>query len=69
MLLQSVLSGGLSSFQTSEDADAIENFFESHPVPSAQLTIRQIIERVRNKATRFAREQPVLKAWFAATSQ
>jgi hypothetical protein len=50
-------------------AEEIKQFFARNPVPSAERTLRQSIERIENCAALVARQSPALEAWLASAAQ
>ena len=62
MRLVSVAGG----FTTQERYRDVEEFFESHPAPSAERTIRQSLERIRLNVSWLERNQEGVGEWLAA---
>ena len=60
------LVGITGSFTTEERAQDVEEFFKSHPVPAAERTIRQSLERIRLNVRWLERNERELAKWFAA---
>jgi aminopeptidase N len=58
--------GALGSFCSRGDATEIKQFFTKNPVPSAERTLQQAIERIENCAALVERQSPALDAWIAA---
>jgi aminopeptidase N len=56
-MLGRILSSVVGGFVRAEDADACEQFFASHPAPSATRAIAQSLERVRNRAAWYRRDE------------
>ncbi len=61
MRLVSITSG----FTTRERLEDVERFFRDHPTPSADMSIRQSLERVRLNVAWLERNGGELEAWFA----
>ena len=57
------ITGGVTSL---ERAHEVEEFFRTHPVPSAQRTIQQSLERIRLNAKWLELNRQGLAEWFAA---
>ena len=53
------------AFTTLEKAQDVEEFFGSHPAPSAQRTIQQSLERIRLNVKWLESNREGLAAWFA----
>ena len=60
------LVGVTGSFTTPERAREVEEFFNSHPAPSAERTIQQSLERIRLNATWLERNRQDIAGWLAA---
>ncbi len=60
------LVGITGSFTDPERAKDVEDFFESHPAPSAARTIQQSLERIRLNATWLERNREGVAGWLAA---
>ena len=54
-----------SRFSTQEKLDDVQSFFESHPAPAAERTIRQSVERVRLNIAWLGQNREALARWFA----
>ena len=54
-----------SHFNSQEKADEIDSFFAEHPVPAAERTIRQALERVRLNIKWLEQNRQELTDWFA----
>ena len=61
MRLVSIVSG----FTSEEQREDVERFFTDHPVPSADRTVRQALERIRLNAAWLDRNRAELSAWLA----
>jgi aminopeptidase N/puromycin-sensitive aminopeptidase len=61
--------GATSTFCTRESKQDIETFFESHPVPAAERTLRQALETIDNCAGVRARQQDRLTEWLSVSQQ
>ena len=55
-----------SQFNSQEEMDDVESFFAEHPVPAAERTIRQALERVRLNIKWLEQNRQELDRWFAA---
>jgi len=62
MRLVSIVSG----FTTEEQREDVERFFTEHPVPSADRTVRQALERIRLNAAWLDRNRSEVAEWLAA---
>ena len=60
------LVGITGSFTDPERAKDVEEFFNSHPAPSAARTIQQSLERIRLNATWLDRNRQAVAGWLAA---
>jgi aminopeptidase N len=58
--------GALGSFCATTAADQVKQFFAKHPIPSAERTLQQAIERIDNCAALAARQAPALATWISA---
>ena len=54
-----------SYFNSQEKADEVDSFFAEHPVPAAERTIRQALERVRLNIKWLEQNRQELADWFA----
>ena len=54
-----------SHFNSQEKADEVDSFFAEHPVPAAERTIRQALERVRLNIKWLEQNRQELTDWFA----
>ncbi len=61
--------GALSAFCSTEKAAEIRQFFATNPVPSADRTLQQSLERIENCAALAARQSPAMTAWLATTAR
>lgn len=61
--------GALGSFCSTEAAAQVRQFFAKHPMPSAERTLEQSIERIENCAALVARQSPALTAWLMSVSR
>ena len=59
------LVGITGGFTTLERAQEVDEFFQSHPAPSAARTIQQSLERIRLNSAWLARNRDGLAHWFA----
>jgi puromycin-sensitive aminopeptidase len=57
--------GALGSACSSSTAADAREFFKQHPVPAAERTIAQTLERIDNCAALETRQSPVVSAWLA----
>ena len=60
------LASAAGGFTTQERYQDVEEFFESHPAPSAERTIRQSLERIRLNVSWLERNQGGVGEWLAA---
>ncbi len=60
------LVGITGSFTDPERAKDVEDFFDSHPAPSAARTIQQSLERIRLNATWLERNRQGVASWLSA---
>jgi aminopeptidase N len=56
----------VGSMCTAAEAADVKRFFGTYPVPSAERTLAQAIERVENCAALDTRQSPALAAWLSA---
>ena len=61
-----VIVGGLSSFCDTRHAAEIKAFFAAHPVPDAERTLTQALERINACAALAAAQAPKLTDWLRA---
>src|SRR5204862_817188 len=61
-----VIVNGLSGFCDAGRAAEIKTFFATHPVPDAERTLAQVIERVNSCATLATAQKPKLEAALKA---
>ena len=54
-----------SAFTTHEKREDVERFFEEHPTPAAERTVRQSLEQIRLNAAWLERNREELADWFA----
>ena len=59
-----VIVGALAAFCDAQQADEIKTFFAAHPVPDAERTLAQSLERINSCATFASRQSPKLAAWI-----
>jgi aminopeptidase N len=55
----------LGNFCSTDRATEIRGFFKANPVPSAERTLQQALERVENCAALDARQSPAFATWLA----
>jgi puromycin-sensitive aminopeptidase len=60
------LVGSTEAFTTPDRADEVEEFFETHPAPSAQRTIQQSLEAIRLNVKWLQANRADLAGWLAA---
>ncbi len=60
------LVGITGSFTDPDRAKDVEEFFNSHPAPSAERTIQQSLERIRLNATWLERNRQGIAGWLGA---
>jgi aminopeptidase N len=58
--------GALGSFCSRDAGAQVKQFFAKNPVPSAERTLQQALERIENCAVLVERQSPALEAWIAA---
>ena len=56
--------GGIRSLSKSHQADDVNRFFETHDVPTGELTLQQHLERLAVNVAFRERETPKLTAWL-----
>jgi aminopeptidase N len=61
--------GALSAFCSTERAAEVRQFFAANPVPSAERTLQQSLERIENCAALVKRQSPALASWLAASGR
>jgi aminopeptidase N len=61
--------GSLSAFCSMEKAAEVRQFFAKNPVPSAERTLQQSLERIENCAALVKRQSPALTTWLATTAR
>ena len=59
-----VIVGALASTCDGGQADEIERFFAARPVPDAERTLRQALEKIRSCSRYVEAERPKLAAWL-----
>ena len=60
------LVSATQSFTTEERAKEVEEFFREHPVPAAQRTVQQSLEKIRLNARWLEKNRDELARWFDA---
>jgi len=68
-LLARVISSTTVNFHSAEKAEEVETFFRSHPVPAAERTIRQSVERIRSNALWLERDRESIRRWLEMRSR
>ncbi len=68
-LLGRVISSTTSNFCSEEKAREVEEFFRSHPVPAAERTIRQSVERIRSNAMWLQHDGKPIRQWLERASE
>ena len=58
------IAGATGNFCSAAAATEVKQFFAAHPVPSAERTVRQAIERIENCAAMKAKQSPALTSWL-----
>ena len=53
-----------SVFTTAQKREEVRDFFDAHPVPSAERTIRQVLERMTNNITWLDKNRDDLSNWL-----
>ncbi len=61
--------GALSAFCSTEKAAEVRQFFIKNPMPSAERTLQQSLERIENCAALARRQSPALATWLATTAR
>ena len=61
-----VIVGGLSAFCDTRTGEEAKAFFAKHPVPDAQRTLQQALERIDSCVTLSRAQGPKLTAWLTA---
>jgi aminopeptidase N len=61
--------GSLGSFCSTDKANEIRQFFMKNPVPAAERTLQQSIERIDNCAALVKRQAPAVASWLATTGR
>ena len=59
--------GALSAFCSLDRAAEVRQFFIKNPMPSAERTLQQSLERIENCAALVQRQSPALTRWLATT--
>ena len=59
------LVGIANHFADLDQLNDVETFFQEHPVPAAERTIRQALERIRLNATWLEKNRGELSGWFS----
>lgn len=68
-LLARVISSATVNFHTEEKAKEVEEFFRSHPVPAAERTIRQSLERIRSNTLWLQRDREAIRKWLEQSAR
>ncbi len=63
-LLGRVISSTTVNFHSEEKAKEVEEFFHAHPVPAAERTIRQSVERIHSNHLWLKRDAAVIRQWL-----
>ena len=63
-LLARIISSTTENFTTDEKAREVEEFFQTHPVPAAERTIRQSLERIRSNVSWLRRDGEAIQRWL-----
>jgi len=58
--------GALGRFCSTAAASDVTQFFAKNPVPAAERTLRQSIERIEHCSTLAARQTPSLTSWLTS---
>jgi aminopeptidase N len=61
--------GALGSFCSTEAAAQVRQFFAKNPMPSAERTLQQSVERIENCAALVARQAPALTVWLTSAAR
>ena len=62
------IAAATGNFCSAAAVTQVKQFFAAHPLPSAERTVRQAIERIENCAAMKARQSPALAAWLRTQS-
>ena len=57
--------GAVGNFCSAEAAADVKRFFAAHPVPAAERTLQQSMERLRRLRGAAAEQAPALRAWLS----
>jgi puromycin-sensitive aminopeptidase len=63
-LLPGIIECSTQRFVTLEDAEDVLQFFETHPIPDAQRTIKQSLETIHNQAVFLQNQGTKISAWL-----
>lgn len=64
-LIGRIISSATAGFASKQKADEIESFFKTRPVPSAERTIQQCIEKIISRAQWLEREKANMKEFLS----
>jgi len=64
-----LIVNALASFCDAAKGNEIRTFFSAHPVPEAERTLQQSIERINSCSALASRERPNLARWLEASSK
>ncbi|MEW6440418.1 MAG: M1 family metallopeptidase [bacterium] len=64
-MLARLVAATTQNFVTVDKAEEIRSFFQTHPAPAADRTVRQSIERVRSNHLWLERERSAVQRWLA----
>lgn len=65
-IIARIVSITTEDFTTLDKAREVESFFEAHPAPAAERTIRQSLERIRSNALWLERDGESIARWLEA---
>ena len=65
-IIARIVSITTEDFTTLDKARDVESFFEAHPAPAAERTIRQSLERIRSNALWLERDGESIEKWLEA---
>ena len=63
------IAGAVGAFCTREKRIEVQQFFKEHPVPAADRTLRQAVERIDSCVALKERQAPAASAWLASAAR
>jgi aminopeptidase N len=63
------IAGAVGAFCTREKRTEVQQFFKEHPVPAADRTLRQALERIDSCVALKERQAPAASAWLASAAR